>query len=403
MPRFFETTSDRRQFPRTKLAEIAYIGMGPENGGLVLDVSDGGLSFHSVAPVQQSETIRFLLSLRGHSRIEGTGEVVWTDAMRTVCGLRFTSLSSGAREHLNNWTNQSRMPAAARGKPSSSAPSPGPQVENSPFAAASPATIPNRPLFAISPADLPYLSAPSGPSFLLEPRFLWAVMGLLGTVLVVVAFFVGVHVGKSQIASVARPLTPPAARSESPLRAPASESAPAGAAEFPASPATSAPGAPPDVSTAAAAIPSAEQQAPSATASAPIAAASNPSSAAVGALESDATTANKLSRPGTGKHGASAPDPHTQQEIGNSELAAALADLNGNSGRRDAAKAVKELWQAVGNGSTDAAVILSDLYMSGDGVVKNCEQARILLTAATRSGNLQARIKLGELETNGCQ
>src|SRR5579864_3338620 len=99
------TSADRRQAPRTKLVEIAYIGMGPENGGLVLDVSDGGLSFHSVAPVQRSEKIQFLLSLRGHSRIEGTGEVVWTNEMKTICGLKFTSLSSGAREHINTWTS----------------------------------------------------------------------------------------------------------------------------------------------------------------------------------------------------------------------------------------------------------------------------------------------------------
>src|ERR1700680_3510057 len=84
------TTPDRRQAPRTKLVEIAYIGMGPENGGLVLDVSDGGLSFHPVPPVKPAETIRFLLSLRGHSRIEGAGKVVWTNELRTVCGLRFT-------------------------------------------------------------------------------------------------------------------------------------------------------------------------------------------------------------------------------------------------------------------------------------------------------------------------
>jgi hypothetical protein len=45
--------AERRQNPRTKLVEIAYIGMGPENGGLVLDVSEGGLSFHSVAPIQR--------------------------------------------------------------------------------------------------------------------------------------------------------------------------------------------------------------------------------------------------------------------------------------------------------------------------------------------------------------
>ena len=113
---------DRRQTPRTKLEEIAYIGMGPENGGLVLDVSDGGLSFHSVAPVQPAETIHFLLSSRGQNRIEGAGEVVWTNEMRTVCGLRFTSLSSGAREYLDNWTNQSRMSAPAREEAVSLAP-----------------------------------------------------------------------------------------------------------------------------------------------------------------------------------------------------------------------------------------------------------------------------------------
>ena len=88
---------DRRQTPRTKLVQIAYLGMGPENGGLVLDVSEGGLSFHAVSPVRQAEKIQFILSLRGHSRIEGAGEVVWTNEMKTVCGMKFTSLSSAAR------------------------------------------------------------------------------------------------------------------------------------------------------------------------------------------------------------------------------------------------------------------------------------------------------------------
>jgi hypothetical protein len=86
--------------------------MGPENGGLVLDISDGGLV--SVAPVKPAEKIQFLLSLRGHSRIEGTGEVVWTNEMKTICGLKFTSLSGGARDHINSWTNQSKAPAPAR-------------------------------------------------------------------------------------------------------------------------------------------------------------------------------------------------------------------------------------------------------------------------------------------------
>src|SRR5271169_1973691 len=153
---------DRRQTPRTKLVEIAYIGMGPENGGLVLDVSDGGLSFHSVAPVQPAETIHFLLSLRGHSRIEGAGEVVWTNEMKTVCGLRFTSLSSGAREHLNNWTNQSHMPVPAREKAESPALQATPQTEETPASLPSQSETSAGSLFAIPPADEVYLSEPTG-------------------------------------------------------------------------------------------------------------------------------------------------------------------------------------------------------------------------------------------------
>ena len=61
----FAVKPDRRHSPRTKLVEIAYIGMGPENGGLVLDVSDGGLSFHAVAPVCREENNTFSYYLCG--------------------------------------------------------------------------------------------------------------------------------------------------------------------------------------------------------------------------------------------------------------------------------------------------------------------------------------------------
>src|SRR5579862_5901549 len=242
MPKF-DTSADRRQSPRTKLVEIAYIGMGPENGGLVLDVSDGGLSFHAVAPVQQSETVRFLLSLRGHSRIEGAGEVVWTNEMRTVCGLRFTSLSSGAREHLNNWTNQSKPAAVAVEEPeeteepetvasSSSSTTLSPEAapvqeiaepeqvkefvedREAPVAASVAAAFPAsaaplaiarttpryaEPPFSASPTREFYLSAPlESASFWQTPILSWLAVGLLTASLTAAGYFYGVRVGQSQ-------------------------------------------------------------------------------------------------------------------------------------------------------------------------------------------------------------
>ena len=216
---------DRRQAPRTKLAEIAYIGMGPENGGLVLDVSDGGLSFHSVAPVRQSETINFLLSSRGHNRIEGAGEVVWTNEMKTVCGLRFTSLSADARDYLNNWTNESRLAVAVRKKTVSPTPIAIVQPEEPPPVVEPQMDAEAESILAIRRAAENYLSEPAAKSIWREPIFFWVMFGMLSTVLAVTAFVYGVRVGKSETRSMAEPAAQPAALSDSQPTPQAPESA----------------------------------------------------------------------------------------------------------------------------------------------------------------------------------
>jgi TPR repeat protein len=60
------------------------------------------------------------------------------------------------------------------------------------------------------------------------------------------------------------------------------------------------------------------------------------------------------------------------------------------------------LWAAVANGNSEAEVILAGLYLAGNGVAKNCEQGRVLLKAAAKTGNTQANVKLEELIANGC-
>jgi PilZ domain-containing protein len=387
------TTSDRRLTPRTKLVEIAYIGMGPENGGLVLDVSDGGLSFHSVAPVQQAETIRFLLSLRGHSRIEGAGEVVWTNEMKTVCGLRFTSLSAGAREYLNNWTDQSRMAQrASRGKVVSLAPRPAPEAEESPASLASQSDTEAESVFSISPAAEDYLSVPTVRSIWREPVFFWIMFGILGIALGVTAFNYGVRVGKSANSPVAQTAAAP--------DSPASEQAPELTAAPPPSAATDAP----SISASTPAAPSDATSVQGDVSSLPNEATSHPGSTFVNASKTDDTPASSFQRPGDGGIDAKPPDQHAEValEAGKSELAAALAALRGANGIRDSSKAARLLWAAVANNNSTAEVVLADLYLRGDGVARSCEQGRVLLKAASKSGNVEGQEKLGELDTNGC-
>ena len=63
---------------------------------------------------------------------------------------------------------------------------------------------------------------------------------------------------------------------------------------------------------------------------------------------------------------------------------------------------VQSLWALVESGDIRAEVKLADYYARGEGVIKSCGQARVLLNAAAKRGDLEAKRKLGELEHAGC-
>ena len=50
-----------------------------------------------------------------------------------------------------------------------------------------------------------------------------------------------------------------------------------------------------------------------------------------------------------------------------------------------------------------AALALADLYLKGDGVSKNCDQARVLLDSAARRDLAGAGKRLRNLQAFGCQ
>ena len=50
---------DRRKNPRVTAESLAYIHVEPDSGAIVLNMSDGGLCFHAVAPIFQTGAIKF--------------------------------------------------------------------------------------------------------------------------------------------------------------------------------------------------------------------------------------------------------------------------------------------------------------------------------------------------------
>jgi TPR repeat protein len=74
-----------------------------------------------------------------------------------------------------------------------------------------------------------------------------------------------------------------------------------------------------------------------------------------------------------------------------------------NSEPRDGAQAAKWLWKAMAKHNGPAALALADLYLKGEGVSKNCDQARVLLDSAARRDMAGAGERLRNLQAFGCQ
>ncbi len=100
---------NRRRHLRKVPEKFAFLQIERDEVGKVLNVSEGGLSFSSFTPIPQTGPLYFWMSFNLKDRIDAMAEVAWTDSSRKTGGLRFVHQSQTSREQLRNWL--SRMPA----------------------------------------------------------------------------------------------------------------------------------------------------------------------------------------------------------------------------------------------------------------------------------------------------
>ncbi len=95
---------NRRICPRRKSDQITFVELGPENGGILIDLSEGGLSFQGVVALQKDGFLRLNFKLPGSTTaIETTGKVVWSNESGKGGGLRFVNLNSRFRQQIQDW------------------------------------------------------------------------------------------------------------------------------------------------------------------------------------------------------------------------------------------------------------------------------------------------------------
>jgi len=97
-------TIERRAHPRRRMEQLAYIGFGPNSGGVLLDVSEGGLRCQIVGAVVEGDRCHLKFALPGRrSAIESDGQVVWSNRSKQGGGVRLLGLAEDVRHQLQQW------------------------------------------------------------------------------------------------------------------------------------------------------------------------------------------------------------------------------------------------------------------------------------------------------------
>lgn len=380
---------ERRQVQRKRPEGISYFQFEAGSGGIVLNASQRGLAFQAASAIQQLGPSRIWISPHPEERIEMNGDVVWTDRSKKAGGLRFVEPGREIGNRIRDWLKPAIEDEAL--ELSGEVPMPtrmvheGPRIRSksqghdenpSPPTVASVSNVEANeerppipsptcgltPLFASDLTWQPHDSYGSRGRFArsMATGFLFGVIVLTAAVLIEKPSLIDklrskvgnslIHLGEKLNGRA--DLNPPAPLPSLPNQArPSEQSLPAVEA-----------------------VPNRHSQ---------------------GTAESPANARDPAGRKAEQFTDTINPRGHDAVERSSNYRNAHFAQ------KRSAE--VARLWSAVGSGDSAAEVELARLYLRGDGVPRNCEQARVLLRAAARSGSREARQQLQKMPTNGCR
>jgi periplasmic protein TonB len=96
--------SERRRYLRVRVESLTSVNLGPDNGGIVVNASEGGLRVRLVGPVKLTELLPIGMTLHGKGdRFEASGQIAWTDDSGRAAGLEFIQLKNESRQQIRRW------------------------------------------------------------------------------------------------------------------------------------------------------------------------------------------------------------------------------------------------------------------------------------------------------------
>jgi hypothetical protein len=384
---------DDRSIVRKRPRQLLYLELGRDNGCIMLNLSEDGCGFQAISPVTPGKT-RFAFQISGGRRIAGDAEVHWVDEPGITGGLQFLDLEAGVREQIRMWlndTNSPEEPAEVRLQETRQNSWPDNNSER----------VMEEPEIPLSSAPMPTTAPPltledvrsrfpllRGHESYRAPRASSTAMwrGLVGLAVVVTAGAL-LYMYRLEVANTLISLGETVTRYKATAVAPESK-APESANPLQVS------GTPEKAE--AETVPNRESEMPPDEV---------PDLAKPDASTGNAERAGSVHKQQAVWHdlGANNPSGRTYGKTVRVKKRTRARVPNIQKAEPPASESVASLWEDVQGGSISAELSLADRFTRGHGVAKNCDQASILLRAAANKGNREARLRLYQLDSGGCQ
>src|SRR6202171_2057283 len=95
---------EARAQERRKLGPMAYVELGQDNGGILLNLGEGGFAVQSALALTSREfqALRFQVpAVQGW--LTAGGRIVWMSDSKKEAGIQFTELPGEARREIQRW------------------------------------------------------------------------------------------------------------------------------------------------------------------------------------------------------------------------------------------------------------------------------------------------------------
>lgn len=109
------TVDERRRHLRHKPTSIIYVALGPGNGGIVVNLSAGGVSLQAAAKLSADTELALNFRLQGiEQAIETVGYVAWLDPSHKEVGVSFKDLPRNTEQQIAEWIASQEPPQTER-------------------------------------------------------------------------------------------------------------------------------------------------------------------------------------------------------------------------------------------------------------------------------------------------